>query len=121
MSRTITRLFDTYGDAERAVGEMERLGVPNSDISLVASNADKAHDHRSAHVPGDGHTAADHAADDAGKGATTGGVIGGVAACWPGLGCSPFLVSALLSRPDGWSLRPLVRPWAQWRAARRAA
>lgn len=86
MSRTITRLFDTYGDAERAVAEMERLGVPNSDISLVASNADKAHDHRSAHVPGDGHTAADHAADDAGKGATTGGVIGGVGGLLAGLG-----------------------------------
>ena len=86
MSRTITRLFDNYADAERAVAELERMGVPHHDISLVASNADKAHDHHGAHAAGDGHTAGDHAADDAGKGAATGGVIGGVGGLLAGLG-----------------------------------
>lgn len=87
MSKTITRLFDNYGDAERAVTELERLGVPHRDISLVASNADKAHDHRGHHhEPGDGHTAADHAGDDAGKGATTGTVLGGAGGLLAGLG-----------------------------------
>lgn len=86
MSRTVTRLFDNYADAETAVGELERMGVPHRDISLVASNGDKAHDHRGAHRGGDGHTAADHAGDDAGKGATTGGLLGGGAGLLAGLG-----------------------------------
>ena len=86
MSRTITRLFDSYPDAERAVAELERIGVPHHDISLVGSNADKSHDHRHDHIPGDGHTAADHAGDDAAKGATTGGVVGGVGGLLAGLG-----------------------------------
>lgn len=80
MSRTVTRLFDNYADAEQAVNELERLGVPHRDISLVANNSDSAHDHRGAH------TAGDHAADDAGKGATTGGILGGGAGLLAGLG-----------------------------------
>lgn len=86
MTRTITRLFDRYDDAERAVAELERMGVAHRDISLVANNADKAHDHRGAHRPADGHTTGDHAADDAGKGATTGTLIGGAGGLLAGLG-----------------------------------
>ena len=84
MSRTVTRLFDNYADAERAVSELERMGVPHRDISIVASNADKAHDHRGAYDHG--RTAGDDSARDAGKGATTGGVIGGVGGLLAGLG-----------------------------------
>ena len=29
MSKIITRLFDHFSDAERAVGELERVGVPH--------------------------------------------------------------------------------------------
>lgn len=86
MSKTITRLFDNYADAERGVGELERLGVPHNDISLVANNTDGAHNHRGEYRPGDGHTAADHVTDDAGKGAATGGVVGGVGGLLAGLG-----------------------------------
>ena len=85
MSKTITRLFDSYPDAERAVGALEAMGVPHRDISLVANNADKAHDHHGPHA-GDGHTAGDHAAEDAGKGATTGTVLGGAGGLLAGLG-----------------------------------
>ena len=86
MSRTITRLFDTYADAERAVAELERLGVTHRDISLVASNGDDAHRHHGAFRAADGHTAGDHAAEDAGKGAATGGVLGGAGGLLAGLG-----------------------------------
>lgn len=86
MSRTVTRLFDTYADAERAVAELERMGVRHHDISLIANNADKAHDHHGTFTPGDGHTAGDHSAEDAGKGAATGGVVGGVGGLLAGLG-----------------------------------
>lgn len=84
--KTITRLFDSYSEAERAVTELERIGVPHRDISLIGNNSDNAHDHRDHHQPGDGHTVADHAGDDAGKGATTGTVIGGVGGLLAGLG-----------------------------------
>jgi hypothetical protein len=85
MSRTITRLFDNYADAESAVAALERLGVPETDISIVAPNADKAHDHRVVRK-GDGETAGEAAADDAGKGATAGGLVGAAGGVLAGLG-----------------------------------
>jgi len=36
MSQIVTRLFDTLEQAERAVVELERAGVPGDDISLVS-------------------------------------------------------------------------------------
>jgi hypothetical protein len=81
MTQTVTRLYDTYGDAEQAVVALERAGVPSSEISLLANNNDRSHDRRSASFA-DG----DRAAEDAGKGATAGGVIGGVGGLLAGLG-----------------------------------
>jgi hypothetical protein len=49
MSRTITKLFDNYSDAKAALAALEQRGVPHSDISIVASNADGAHDTSGAH------------------------------------------------------------------------
>ena len=40
MTTTISRLYDTYSDAERAVRRLEAAGVPHSDISIVANNSD---------------------------------------------------------------------------------
>jgi uncharacterized membrane protein len=37
---TISRMYDTYDDASLAVTELERAGIPRSDISMVASNAE---------------------------------------------------------------------------------
>jgi hypothetical protein len=76
MSQTLTRLFDTYADAERAITELERLGVPHSDISIVGHKNDAAHDGRTY----------DDAADDAGKGASAGGVLGAAGGLLAGLG-----------------------------------
>lgn len=85
MSRTITRLFDNYIDAERAVAALERMGVPETDISIVANNSDSSHDHRVVRK-GDGQTAGEAAADDAGKGAAAGGVLGAAGGVLAGLG-----------------------------------
>ena len=85
MSRTITRLFDNYIDAERAVAALERMGVPETDISIVANNSDNSHDHRVVRK-GDGETAGEAAADDAGKGAAAGGVLGATGGVLAGLG-----------------------------------
>ncbi|HZL01018.1 MAG TPA: general stress protein [Caulobacteraceae bacterium] len=75
MTRTVTRLFDNYADAQAAVTRLEAMGVPHADISIVASNADGRH--------GD---AADGAARDAGKGASIGAVAGGAGGLLAGLG-----------------------------------
>jgi len=40
MSIVVTRLFDTYEQAAQAVAELESSGIPHSDISIVANNAE---------------------------------------------------------------------------------
>ena len=40
MTTTISRLYDNYTDAQRAVDDLEAAGVPHSDISLVANNSE---------------------------------------------------------------------------------
>lgn len=78
MSRTITRLFDDYSDAKTAVAELERIGVPHDDLSIVANNAHGTHgDHDVTDVN-------DHG--DVSRGASTGAVVGGVGGLLAGLG-----------------------------------
>jgi hypothetical protein len=85
MTKIITRLFDTFEQAEHAVIELERVGVPHGDISLVSHN--NKHDHANADVrePRD-HTASEAAGRDAGVGAALGGVIGAGGGALAGLG-----------------------------------
>ncbi|WP_346731087.1 general stress protein, partial [Bradyrhizobium sp. 23] len=40
MSVTISRLYDSYSDAQRVVTNLEAAGVPHSDLSIVANNSD---------------------------------------------------------------------------------
>ena len=40
MTVTISRLYDSYADAQRAVSSLEAAGVPHSDLSIVANNSD---------------------------------------------------------------------------------
>jgi len=75
MTQTITALFDTYEQASSAVAELERIGVPHADISMVANNVDGWYDER----PSD-------AAEDAGAGAGIGAALGGVGGLLAGLG-----------------------------------
>jgi len=84
MTRTVTRLFDNYDDAERAVRALKDMGVPDGDISLVASNEKGAHSHRVRDGKPD--TAGEEAAEDAGKGAGLGAVVGGAGGLLAGLG-----------------------------------
>lgn len=75
MSRTITRLFDDYADAKTAVAELERIGVPHDDLSIVANNT------HGDHAVGDPNDEG-----DVGRGASTGAVVGGVGGLLAGLG-----------------------------------
>ena len=81
MTQTTTALFDSYADAKAAVGRLEDAGVPASDISFVASDAQ-------GHLSVDARNAAsaDKAVDDAGRGAGMGAIIGGTGGLLTGLG-----------------------------------
>ncbi len=79
MTTIITRLFDTYDHAREAVDELESKGIPHSEISLVANNADDRHT-----APGSDESS--DAGAGAGTGATLGTVIGGGAGLLAGLG-----------------------------------
>jgi hypothetical protein len=89
MKRTITRLYDSRTDALEAAHELERMGVPVDDISIIASNKDKWFDSKSdgsrTKHDRDGDTRDDRA-EGAVKGAATGGIIGAGAGLLAGLG-----------------------------------
>jgi hypothetical protein len=93
MATTISRLFDNYSTAQQAVRDLEAAGVPHSDISIVASNADGWY---SADQPAAGvgtphridrnANGIDDRAEGSGAGAGIGAVVGGGAGLLAGLG-----------------------------------
>lgn len=83
MTVTISRLYDTYADAQKAVRGLEAAGVPHSDISIVANNSDNWYSADKKDRDGDG---VDDRAESAGKGAGIGAGIGGTAGLLAGLG-----------------------------------
>src|SRR6188472_1744335 len=84
MTVTISRLYDTYPDAERAVRALEAAGVSHSDISIVANNSDNWwNSDNKVDRDRDG---VDDRAEGAGKGAGIGAGVGGAAGLLAGLG-----------------------------------
>jgi hypothetical protein len=83
MTVTISRLYDTYSDAQKAVQGLEAAGVPHSDISIVANNSDNWYSDKTVDRDRDG---VDDWAEGAGKGAGVGAGIGGAAGLMAGLG-----------------------------------
>src|ERR1700722_11705869 len=83
MTVTISRLYDNYADAQRAVQGLESAGVPHSDISIVANNSDNWYSGKKVDRDGDG---VDDRAESAGKGAGIGAGLGGAAGLLAGLG-----------------------------------
>jgi hypothetical protein len=91
MSKTISRLYNSYDRAAQAVRDLEAAGVPHSDISIVANNSD---DWYSKNGGGNGATrrvdrdgdGVDDRAEGAGKGAGIGAGVGGAAGLLAGLG-----------------------------------
>ena len=93
MTATISKLFDDHATASRAVGELEAAGVPRSEISIVASNADnwyESGDYRANTTTTDrvdrDADGVDDRAEAAGAGAGVGAAIGGTAGLLAGLG-----------------------------------
>ena len=83
MTVTISRLYDSYADAQKAVQGLEAAGVPHSDISIVANNSDNWYSGNKVDRDGDG---VDDRAESAGKGAGIGAGLGGAAGLLAGLG-----------------------------------
>jgi hypothetical protein len=86
---TLSRLYDDYASATEVMHDLEASGIPSSDISILASNADNWYS-------GKGTAAAlkhdrnrdgvDDRAEGAATGATLGATVGGVAGLLAGLG-----------------------------------
>ena len=72
MAVTISRLYDRYADAERAVSQLEAAGIPQTDISIVANNSDEWYNSGKKDGDRDG---VDDRAESAGKGAGIGAGI----------------------------------------------
>jgi hypothetical protein len=85
MTTTISRLYDNYSDAERAVARLEAAGVPHSDISIVANNSDNWYGSSTRKVDRD-RDGVDDRAEGAGTGAGVGAGLGGAAGLLAGLG-----------------------------------
>jgi len=84
MTVTISRLYDNYTDAQRAVQRLEAAGVPHSDISIVANNSDSWFNaDKKVDRDRDG---VDDRAEGAGAGAAIGAGLGGTAGLLAGLG-----------------------------------
>src|SRR6187397_2552159 len=84
MTVTISRLYDNYNDAQRAVRRLEAAGVPHSDISIVANNSDSWFStDKKLDRDRDG---VDDRVEGAGTGAGIGAGVGGAAGLLAGLG-----------------------------------
>src|SRR5690242_16053260 len=90
MTTTISRLYDSYDAASRAVKDLEAAGLSHANISLVSSNADNwyrgdAGKSKRSKVDRD-RDGVDDRAEGAGAGAGIGAAVGGTAGLLAGLG-----------------------------------
>jgi hypothetical protein len=84
MTVTISRLYDSYADAQRAVTNLEAAGVPHSDLTIVANNSDNWYNaDKKVDRDRDG---VDDRAEGAATGAGIGAGLGGAAGLLAGLG-----------------------------------
>jgi hypothetical protein len=90
MTVTISRLYNSYPDAQAAIKRLEAAGVDHGDISVLASNADGWYkDGRPAKpstFPDRDLDGKDDRAEAAGTGAGAGAAVGGAAGVLTGLG-----------------------------------
>jgi hypothetical protein len=86
MTVTITRLYADYSTASRAVSALEAAGVPSTDVSLVASNADNWYSQPAAGRSDKMASQHDGSVTGAETGAGVGTAVGGAAGLLAGLG-----------------------------------
>jgi hypothetical protein len=84
---TIVALFDDYREAEGAIRELESMGVPSTDMNLVANNAgDRYGNYPQYGLDRPTRTDRTDTASGAGTGAGIGAVLGGAAGLLAGIG-----------------------------------
>ena len=90
MTVTISRLYNSYPDAQAAIKRLEAAGVDHSDISVLASNADgwykDEHPAKASTFPDRDLDGKDDRSEAAGTGAGVGAALGGAAGALTGLG-----------------------------------
>jgi hypothetical protein len=90
MTITISRLYNSYPDAQAAINRLEAAGVKHGDISVLASNADEWYKDGKQAKPGTfpdrDLNGKDDRAEAAGAGAGLGAVAGGTLGALTGLG-----------------------------------
>jgi hypothetical protein len=86
MTVTISRLYNNYGDARRAVRDLEAAGVSHGDISIIASNAENWYNNGKDTYPDRDLDGKDDRAEAAGAGAGLGAAAGGAIGALTGLG-----------------------------------
>ena len=86
MSTTISRLYNSYGDARAAVRQLELAGVADDDISIIASNADNWYNDGKDTFPDRDLNGKDDRAEATGTGAAIGAAAGGTVGLLTGLG-----------------------------------
>jgi hypothetical protein len=93
MTITLTRLYDDYDAACKAVRDLEAAGIPRDDISMVASNAEGRYSDEQSRSGGPAGNRVDRdrdGTDDRAEGAATGAgigaALGGTAGLLAGLG-----------------------------------
>ena len=90
MTVTISRLYNSYPDAQAAINRLEAAGVKHGDISVLASNADEwykdGQQGKPSTFPDRDLDRKDDRAEAAGTGAGVGAVTGGALGALTGLG-----------------------------------
>jgi hypothetical protein len=86
MSTTISRLYNSYGDARAAVRQLELAGVADTHISIIASNADNWYNNGKDTFPDRDLNGKDDRAEATGTGAAIGAAAGGAVGLLTGLG-----------------------------------
>jgi len=76
VSITLSRLYDDYAAATLVVRELESVGIPTSEISIVASNAENWYSSKGTMSSSSKHDRDRDDADDRAEGAATGAGIG---------------------------------------------
>jgi hypothetical protein len=85
--QTIVALFDDYREAEGAVRELESMGVPSTDMNLIANNAGNRYGNYPQYgIDRPARTDHTDTASGAGTGAGIGAVLGGAAGLLAGIG-----------------------------------
>lgn len=83
--RTIVALFDDYREAEGTIRELESMGVPSTDMNLIANNAGNRYGNYPQYGV-DRPAARTDTGSGAGTGAGIGAVLGGAAGLLAGIG-----------------------------------